>query len=158
MQKSRGDRFDDLLRISVSYKQQAEKCAKAKAYHASSILLASAVEGLILAMFYCFDEKARKSFTYQSTKKRKKNILYWDLFQLVALAKELKWIPTRVHNQGSFYSLSHAVDQLRNTRNTIHAGNYLRTRHGKLIGAEEFRHATNVFQACIKALGKTLEG
>ena len=156
MQKSYGDRFDDLLRIAVSYEQQARKCARAKAYHASSILLASAVEGLILAMFYCFPDQARNSRTYQSLKKRKKNVLYWDLFQLVALAKELKWIPARVRIGRSNYSISHAVDQLRNTRNTIHPGNYLRTRHGRLIGAKEFRHATKVFQACVETLESAL--
>jgi len=109
-----------------------------------------------LAMFYCFSDQARDSRTYQSLKERKKNILYWDLFQLVALAKELKWIPARVRIGRSNYSISHAIDQLRKTRNTIHPGNYLRTRDGRLIGAKEFRHATKVFQACVETLQSAL--
>jgi hypothetical protein len=156
MQKQHRDRFDHLLRIAVSYEQQAKKCARAKAYHASSILLTSAVEALILAMYYCFTHQARDSRTYQSLKERKKNILYWDLFQLVKLAKELKWIPARRRIGRSNYSISHAVDQLRKTRNTIHPGNYLRTQHGRLIGAKDFRHATKVFRAFVESLESAL--
>jgi hypothetical protein len=156
MAKSQGDRFDKLLRIAVSYQRQAEKCSRVKAYHASSILLASAVEGLILAMYYCFDSQARRSNTYQSVRKRKTNILYWDLFELVSLARELNWISSTVYIGRSNYSISQAVNEMRKTRNTIHPGNYIRTRRGKLVGASDFKQATRIFQACVDSLEAAL--
>jgi hypothetical protein len=135
MQKPSRHRFGDLLRIVESYKEQAEISAKVNAYHASSILLASAIEGSILAMFYCFPDKARKSSTYLYWKRRKRNILYWDFSQLIALAKELKWIPARIRVGHSNCSISHILNQLRKTRNMIHPGNYLRMRHGNFISS-----------------------
>jgi hypothetical protein len=158
MSRPHGDRFDDLLRIAVSYKRQAEKCAGVKAYHASSIFLASAVEASILAMYYCFSSQARKSKTYRSLKNGRKNILYWDLFQLVRLAKELKWIPPKVSVGRSRYSISDTIDQLRQTRNTIHPGNYLRTRDGNLVGVRDFKRAERIFQNCLQILEEKLVG
>jgi hypothetical protein len=158
MQKPRRDRFGDLLRIVESYKDQAEISAKVKAYHASSILLASAIEGSILAMFYCFPGKARRSATYQHWQTRKGNILHWDFSQLIALANELKWIPPRVRVGNSKYSISQVLNELRKTRNMIHPGNYLRTWHGKKVGSKEFKHTTALFQACVRELDNTLEG
>ena len=90
--------------------------------------------------------QVRRSSTYQSLKKGKKSILYWNLFQLLQLAKELKWLPPR------------EVDQLRKTRNTIHPGNYLRLKSQKLVGAKHFRHTTRIFKNSVKILDETLEG
>ena len=39
----------------------------------------------------------------------------------------------------------------------VHPGNYLRARHGHVVGPQEFKHTSDVFQACIEALDKTLE-
>jgi hypothetical protein len=157
--KPHRDSYDNLLRIAVSYKRQAERCRQAKAYHAACILLASAVEALILAMFYCFNYQARKSTTYRYFKKaRGKSILFWDMFHLIKLAKELGWIPGRISAGRSRYSPSDTIDQLRLIRNTIHPGNYLRTRHGNLLSAKDFRRTERMFQSCVEILEKELIG
>lgn len=156
MPKSQGDSFGRLLNIAQTYKQQADKCAKVKAYHASSIFLASAIEGLILAMYYCSTSEARKTTTYQYWKGRKKNILYWDFSKLISLAKELDWIPGIVAIGRSTYSVSDAVDKMRELRNTIHPGNYFRTRRGKLVSVKDFKHTTRIFLACVDSLEAVL--
>ena len=156
MSNSPRDSSDRVLKIAESYKEEADKCVKVKAYHASSIFLASAIEGLILAMYYCNDSRARKTTTYRCWRKQGKSIWDWDFFKLISLAKELEWIQGRVRIGQSTVALSEAVDRMRKLRNTIHAGNYYRTRRGELVSAKDFQYTTTIFQAIVEALEAAL--
>jgi len=75
---------------------------------------------------------------------------------LVSLAKELDWIQGRVCIGHSTVALSEAVDRMRKLRNTIHAGNYYRTRRAKLVSAKNFLDTTRIFHAIVEALEAAL--
>lgn len=119
------DTSDRLAKISLFYHREAERCAQHRAYFSACILAAAALEASLLAMCYVEDRQVRSTTVHKQKKfKSKRNrFLEFNLFQLIEIAAELKWVPSKEIRLGkrrtTLQDLMHGV---RETRNMIHPG------------------------------------
>ncbi len=122
--------FNDLGRISRFYYHQAEKCSETKAYLAGCVMLGAALEANLVAMVCCFPEEVSRCCKLPKNKNGKaKPVLAWTLRQLLDIAKELDWLPSKLIESEEWDSKKAHIgdwsDILRELRNLIHAGRYL---------------------------------
>jgi hypothetical protein len=109
--------FNELLRHATAFRNEAERCRRARAYYAGLAMLATALEGSLLAM--CIMYPAEAAAAANSLKRSPKgHILKWDFATLILIAKRARWLPAR--------SVGNAVDSLRRARNALHIGRHVR--------------------------------
>jgi hypothetical protein len=119
------DTSDRLAKISHFYHQEAERCARGRAYLAACVLAAAALEAILLSMCYIEDRKVRSTSVYKrrSFRSKRNRFLEFSLFQLIEVAAELNWISRKEikldRRKTTLKELMHGV---RNTRNQIHPG------------------------------------
>jgi hypothetical protein len=119
------DMSDCLSKIAMFYHDEAERCARARRYFAACVLSGAALEGLLLSMCYVEDDRVRRTAVYRqkSFRSKRNRFLEFKLSQLIAIATELKWIPSKEIKLGrrktTHAQLMHGVRQ---TRNLIHPG------------------------------------
>jgi hypothetical protein len=117
------------------YGMEADACYDAGAYLASCIMLGAGIEGYLLLLISLFTEQA---FQTRAAKKLKhKNILKWDLGELLQVARDLNWLPSEVSNALS-------GDEIRKLRNLIHPGRLVKDYSGRTIDKQKLDalHAT----------------
>ena len=124
-------RTDFLIKLVTVYKNEADKCGEARAYLAGSIVLGTAVEAGLLAMFKLYPYQAKTSQTYQQEKSRnnKKFPYSLDLFHLNKIALELGWLTPQ---------LGKIVDDVREIRNLVHPGKHVLTKKGVRISKRHY--------------------
>lgn len=114
---------DRLAKIALFYDREAKRCAAKRAYLAASILNGAAIEALLLSMCYVEDAAVRRTAIYKNKRFRSKRNRFFEfsLFQLINVAVELRWIPTReIELDGRKTTLQDLLHAARETRNMIH--------------------------------------
>jgi hypothetical protein len=119
------DTSDRFAKISLFYHREAERCAGNRAYFAATVLTGAALEAMLLSMCYVKDRRVRRAPTYRKRKFRSKRnrFLEFNLYQLISIATELKWIPSKeITVNGRKTNLEELLHYARVTRNLIHPG------------------------------------
>jgi len=106
-------------------------------------------------MVTCFPSTARRTATWKSVSKRRKNVLHWNLGELIALANEAGWLPAKYReNPGASWNTVRAaglmgdfVQVVRETRNLIHPGKYLRTYPSLVVKEANYRDCYEILKA-----------
>jgi hypothetical protein len=117
------DTADRLGKMSRYYRREAERCAGGNAYFSACVLAAAALESLLLSYCYVEDQQVRTTLVYKrKTFKTKRNrFLEFNLFQLINIAAELNWIPSKeIQINKRTTTLKELLHAVRETRNTIH--------------------------------------
>jgi len=143
------DRFDALLQIVDVYKSQADRCEKSRAYLSGCVVLGAALEAGLLATAMCYPSQVRRAVIYRRLKG--KPLEEWGLFDLLGLARELKWVPSKLPiGMGARASgltpdkalknkdVAYFADVVREMRNVIHPGRYWRQWRGIRIKKQHF--------------------
>jgi hypothetical protein len=153
-----------------TYRKEARKCSKNRAYLAGCIFLGSALETSLLAMAKCYQTEVRHSNKYLSRRKKDRNIDKWDLFSLLELARELKWIPSKlpmgkvarasgISSEKALASgdLGYFADVVREIRNLVHPGVYLRNMGNARITRRYYGFCFEVIDLILERLEHELE-
>jgi len=143
------ERFDTLLEILELYKSEADRCEKSRAYLSGCVVLGAALEAGLLATATCYRSQVRRAVTYRRLKGMP--LEKWGLFDLLGLARELKWVPSQLPLGTSARvssltpdkalkekDVAYFADIVRELRNTIHPGKYWRQWKGLKIKKRHF--------------------
>jgi len=118
-----------LLKITNRYREEAKKCFKNRCYLTSFIAWGAALEGVLLAMCFCYPERVRKTNVYRKyknkTKKKKNLFLKLSLNDLLKIADELNWIPFQKEVEGGGM-VKDWVYWVKQTRNLVHPAKWLK--------------------------------
>jgi hypothetical protein len=139
--------FEFLQKLMEQYEEEAQKCKDAGALLAGSAIHAAAMEAALLAMAYCCEEEMKVSDTFRRV--GEEDLRNWDLKQLLDLASEMRWLPTSLP-LGKIARMSgiepdealkngdvvYFADVVREVRNMIHPGRYLRLWSGVQVSKE----------------------
>jgi len=147
MSKMTENDFEFLQKLMEQYEEEAKKCKAAGALLAGCAIHAAAMEAALLAMAYCCEEEMQVTDTFRRV--GEEDLRKWDLKQLLDLASEMKWLPTSLP-LGEIARLSgiepdealknsdviYFADVVREVRNMIHPGRYLRLWSGVEVSKE----------------------
>ena len=140
------------------YVSEARKCARAKAYYAACLMLGSASEALILLK--CLQKRAEVSAAMARNPKLrgldKKEPQYWNLGQLIEVAKEAGWF-ANLRTQNVLVYVEQVVIHLRELRNLVHPGRHARQRPHISIGEEQYKDANSAYLALRYSLEKEIK-
>jgi hypothetical protein len=91
------DISDRLGKMAKFYHREAERCTSNRAHFSACILAAAALEASLLSMCYLEDRQVRSTSIYKQEKfnSKRNRFLEFNLFQLINIATELKWIPSK---------------------------------------------------------------
>ena len=119
-----------LLKITNKYWKEAQRCYENKCYLTAFVAYGAALEGVLLAMCFCYPEKVRKTKRYRDIRKKYSKIkrglfLKMSLGDLLKIADELKWIPfqEKIEDVGIVKDWIYWVKQ---TRNLVHPAKWLK--------------------------------
>ncbi len=116
---------------------------------------ASSIECSFIRMCELYYDEAINTPTAQKKKLANKTVLKWDLYDLIAIAREANWTPTTlpvnvIFNHQKRYQKKAAIGdyltRVHRLRNLIHPARYLKEHHGKRITKAYYDEAEEVCQ------------
>lgn len=129
-------RFVELVDLIGRFDREAQRCSQRRAYYAACVLQGAVLEGLLLAVCEAWIDEVRTYVANLSARQRPRGqLLEWDLNQLVRVAVNLGWLPTRKVSRGP-RKLGDWLMVVKELRNLVHPGRhvrrypYIRLRHG----------------------------
>lgn len=129
--------FQEVIRLSVMYKRQAERCRDNGAYLAGCVMIGAAFEAVLLSFINCYPEEAYASKAAPRKHGKIKPFAEWSLRDLLAVAKERSWLPSGLSPEGDWDTLKAAIgdygEVLRHIRNLVHPIRYACDFSGKRI-------------------------
>jgi hypothetical protein len=101
----------------------------AKAYLAGCVMIGAALEADLVTMCHCYSDEIRGELVPKDRNGKPKHLLKWTFFQLLRVARECGWLPTRLKldedwDQRRAHIGDYAV-VLKDMRNLVHASCYL---------------------------------
>lgn len=126
------DRLNELM---LSYRREARKCLRGKAYLAATVMQVAAFEAGLLAMCFLYPEEVKKTTVYAAKRFRGKRnrALEFSLHQLINIADELAWFPARrITWAGKRATVAGFSHEIRKVRNNVHPGVWSRERSDPL--------------------------
>ena len=120
------DRLNELM---LSYRREARRCLRAKAYLAATVMQVSAFEAGLQAMCFLYPEEVKRTTVYAKKRFRAKRnrALEFSLHQLINIADELSWFPAkRIRWAGKLTTLAGYSHEIRKVRNYVHPGVWTR--------------------------------
>ena len=126
------DRLNELM---LSYRREARRCLKAKAFLAATVMQVSAFEAGLQAMCFLYPEEVKKTTIYANKRFRGKRncMLEFSLSQLINIANELGWFPPkRIRWAGKRTTLAGYSHEIRKVRNYVHPGVWANDRRNPL--------------------------
>jgi hypothetical protein len=120
---------DRLLEVARSYHLEGQRCAKAKAFLAATVLEVSALEALLQAMCCMYMRDVGKTTVYRGKRfrDRRNRALEFTLSQLIDIAAELHWFPSKHATwAGMRTDLRGFAHAIREVRNYVHPGKRVR--------------------------------
>ena len=127
--------FERLNELMLSYRREARRCVRAKAYLAASVMRVSAFEAGLQTMCFLYPEDVKRTSIYTKKKFRgaRNRALEFSLHQLINIADELRWFPTkRVRWAGKYATLAGYSHEIRKVRNNVHPGVWAKDRNNPL--------------------------
>jgi hypothetical protein len=120
---------NEILRLAIQYKREAEKCFNAKAYLSGCVLMGAAMGTILLSTANCFPENVTSAKCAPQRNGKVKRLDRWTFTDLLAVAKELNWLPSGLSLEDEWDSV-HAeigdyVEVVRQIRNLIHPVRYV---------------------------------
>lgn len=119
----------EIMPLAIQYKREAKKCFGAKAYLSGCVLMGAALEAILLSTANCFPEIVTSIKQAPKKNGKIKRLDRWTLMDLLAVAKELNWLPSGLSPEDEWISanvmIGDYVDVVRNIRNLIHPVRYL---------------------------------
>jgi hypothetical protein len=115
--------LDRLNELMLSYRREARRCIRAKAYLAATVKQVSAFEAGLQSMCLLYPEEVRRTAIYAGKRFRGKNnrALEFSLNQLINIADELGWFPTKlIRWAGKRTTLAGFSHEIRKVRNYVH--------------------------------------
>lgn len=122
---------DRLNKIAVTYRREARKCERNKAYLAAVVMEVSALEATLQALCLVYPEEMKKTTVYAKKKFRGKRnrALEFSLNQLINIAHEAQWLPSKQFTwAGKRTTLAGYSHEIRKVRNRVHPGDWARER------------------------------
>ena len=118
----------NLLDIVNEFENESIKCAEIKAFHAASILIASAIEGLMLSVAQ-IDRTLVKTFIEMNKRRKKKiELVSLTLAQMIELYKEAQMFP--FNNEGTLNKINETMLKVASmVRNLIHPGRKIKAKY-----------------------------
>lgn len=126
------DRLNELM---LSYRREARKCLRGKAYLAATVMQVAAFEAGLQAMCFLYPEEVKKTKVYAGKRFRGKRnrALEFSLHQLINIADELAWFPAkRITWAGKRATVAGFSHEIRKVRNNVHPGVWSRDRSDPL--------------------------
>ena len=123
--------LDRLNELANSYRREARKCVKARAYLAATVMHVAGSEALLQAMCFLYPEEVKKTsvFAKKRFRSERNKALEFSLNQLINIADELGWLPPkRVTWAGKRTTLAGFSHEIRKVRNLVHPGQWARER------------------------------
>jgi|SRR5271156_3817716 hypothetical protein len=126
---------DRLSELMASYRREARKCERGKAYLAATVMQVAALEAGLQAMCFIYPEEVKKTSVYAKKRFRGKRnkALEFSLYQLIEIAEELAWFPPkRITWAGKRATVGGFSHEIRRARNFVHPGVWVRERTNPL--------------------------
>jgi len=114
------ERLNELM---LSYRREAKRCVRAKAYLAATVMQVSAFEAGLQAMCFLYPVEVKKTTVYAGKHFRGKRnkALEFSLHQLINIADELGWFPAKlIRWAGKRTTLAGYSHEIRKVRNYVH--------------------------------------
>jgi hypothetical protein len=140
------------MKVIGRYRKEARKCAKAKAYYGACALIGAALEGIIL-MFCCLRNEDVERYVAELPNNRRPPVALdrWTLGQLIAVAKALKWFPSR-SSKYARTNLGDWVHLVQEVRNMIHPAMHVREYPSHKVRKGNWKDAEAIFNLAVGAL------
>jgi hypothetical protein len=151
-QRKHNSTSDRLLRAGTLYHGEAAKCLRGRAYFAASVTVVAALEAALRAMCSIYARDVKKTEEYRKKSKKgfrgkKDRAFEFSLYQLIKIAHELQWFPSKVVRWGGRRKeLAGFVHQIRDTRNLVHADHRARRKAPMKFSKETFDDVLEVFE------------
>jgi len=131
------EQFRELMRCSVLYRKQADKCRDAKSYLASCVMIGAALEAELVAICHLYSDEISAETLSRCLRRRDKPLLNWTLSELVNVARACDWLPAGLSLDEEWdqarAKIGDYAEVVRQTRNLVHVGCYLRDFAGKRV-------------------------
>lgn len=113
---------DRLIETAGRYHREARKCVRARAYLPACIMQVSVLETALMAMCFLYPVQVRRTTTFLKKKfrRRRSKALDFTLYELIRIADELGWFPSKVITWGKRATLAGFAHQIRKLRNFVH--------------------------------------
>jgi hypothetical protein len=132
----------ETLRLAGLYRREAKRCRDIKAHFAGCIMLGAALEATLLVFADCYPEEIPTSKAAPRKKNAIKPLADWTLAELLAVAKDLDWLPSGLsldedwkHSKAKIGDYAEVVRQI---RNLVHPARYAEDFHRKRITKRYF--------------------
>jgi hypothetical protein len=147
----------ELLKLAMDYQKQADACYRAEARVASCVMIVAGVEAMLIVVANLFCEDAKK-FLAGKKHSKMKDLLYWDFDQLLRVAEEAKWLPAELTIRPDMDCREIrppvTTDTIRQVRNFVHPGRFVRQRPGEEISLAELAIQYGTCHAAYSCLQK----
>jgi hypothetical protein len=147
-----GRQFNALMPLVERFHREAQRAAKARAYHAACVMLGGALEGLLLAMATIqSDDVETYVAALPATRRPPKRAQDWSLYHLLRLAAALQWLPSRKNK----YSRTRPAEWLhfiRELRNLAHPGKHIRDYPQLRVRSAHWKDAEALFDLANSSL------
>lgn len=114
------ERLNELM---LSYRREAKRCVRAKAYLAATVMQVSAFEAGLQGMCFLYPEEVKRTTVYAKKRFRGKRnrALEFSLHQLINIADELGWFPAKsIRWAGKRTTIAGYSHEIRKVRNYVH--------------------------------------
>ncbi len=122
------DKYKEIIRLSRLYYRQAKRCQDGKAFLAGCIMMGASLEATLLGFTNCFPEEAASSIFAPHKGKTVKPLMNWSLADLLAVAKDLKWLPAALSSEEGWSNAKAEIgdyaEVVREIRNLVHPARY----------------------------------
>lgn len=123
------EQYNEVMRLCGAYQREARRCMDGKAYLAGCIMMGGALEASLLAFANCFPIEARRSGEAPTKKGTIKPLADWRLQDLLAVAKDRKWLPSSLSLDEEWDSKKAQIGDwavtLQQIRNLVHPARYM---------------------------------
>lgn len=146
------DEEKELYRLQRLYWREALRCEKARGYLPGCIMLASALETILILMVNIYADEAEATGKVPYSKGKYKPLLKWDLADLIAVAKAAQWLPSSLDLNDEWNSrkarIGDYAEVTRMIRNLVHPARYVKDHYRRRVTAKYLQRQFDVVLLC----------
>jgi hypothetical protein len=149
------DNYNELLRLARMYRREASRCETSKSHLAGCVIVAAALEALLLAMIHIYGSEVEAAGLTAKTKKGRKALLRWTLNEMIDAAVGMNWLPPTGKRGGK--GIGAYAHQVRQIRNLLHPARYLQDHSPSRITARYLKNCLKFVDSANDWLGAYVE-